>query len=253
MRSILTFEVLGVLLWVCYFHWTGTCVSLAHPPEVSVVPAASLRRPWSISAAHVTQRTDTCCLFCWVGILAVPTSVNLTLDDRMKGQTPRDTRWHSSSSSSSFAARQLQPLPLCLRRLLSVAGLQPGWGATTTIVDLLGRRHRSIAPTRNNNPASQPNHIRIAQRANRILGRRGAERGIPDRVRGTKGTEGTVHPDASTLSHDVQQSLSQPAGMVWFGMPSGSDSCGGNSFRRHHDVGLVWRGGGGGRSLPQAG
>lgn len=45
---MLMFEVLGVLLWVC-------------PPEVSVVPAASLRRPWSISAVHVTQRTDNCC------------------------------------------------------------------------------------------------------------------------------------------------------------------------------------------------
>lgn len=93
----------------------------------------------------------------------------------------------------------------------------PSWAATTTIVDLTGRRHRSIAPTRNNNPACQPNHIRIAPRANRISGREG----VPTESEGQEGLSTRTH---QTLSHDVQQSLSQPAGMVWFWMPSRSDS-----------------------------
>lgn len=162
-------------------------MSLPHPPEVSVVPAASLRRPWSISAAHVTQQTDNCCF--WVGILALPAQPTCTAMASCR-------RSHEGANATGHLMAQQQQLCCTPATTITVVFTEalvrcsPVGGITTTIVVWMGRRHRSIAPTRNNNPASQPNHIRIAQRVNRISGRGGAERGIPDRVRGPKRQKG---------------------------------------------------------------
>jgi len=124
----------------------GPCVPLAHP-------AGGLRRPGCLASMAVVHLGGAChptggrLLFLrWNPGGTNLHSDGIFVDDRMKGQTPRATRWRSSSS----AAPQPHAHRLCLRRLLSVAAQL---GATTTIVDLMGRRHRSIAPTRNNNPA----------------------------------------------------------------------------------------------------
>lgn len=105
-------------------------------------------------------------------------------------------RSHEGANATGHAMAQQQQLCCTPATTITVVCTEalvrcsPVGGITTTIVVLMGRRHRSIAPTRNNNPASQPNHIRIAQRVNHISGRGGAERGIPDRVRGPERQKG---------------------------------------------------------------